>query len=1841
MGSFKVKRVVLPLLFLFVGSASYAASVWLETDEGLGRYRYVEKDATTYVHYGTDIASWTDAKVWVVVNGYNYGYPAWWVHDSGANKHLSTGDLVPSNHDLTYGWITGSLISAYCAITSGSTYQGDYVDNWRLVDVVNNGAPAANLSPVQFAANNLVMDFTISCGTSETLQRLWVSNTGTLQEGDNVGNAVYLYYETAPGDGFGGTESRAVLWGDYGSDSTANELWGDNALGIPVPSAGLRCYVVLSNLSGDYPGKTACFKIPNDGISLANGLVRVNSQVNAYTQTGSYLTWHTVAPLNGNNYFTTNDRFLTTSSSSGYTNWMTWDSNYLYVGYYGADVYSGNAAYKLAVYLSTNTNTGTAYGVWYLGQQAVLPFRADFVFNFLCDDTWGSAVWTGTAWNWSAPPFSFTSGTDLYRNGSFLAFRIPRSALGGRNYLDAYVQFVKAVSGSEWSYGGVPYDTFADGDHSVRSAANPSNFVHFGTNVWKTDRVPASSSYKTYDAVKPYTNDLYSPAAGSTYVTGSTIVLSNYSRDDVGLYKVEFCTNGGVYLTCWASNETYTRVAAIAASALGAGTHKLFAIAYDTHNRTYSRTNTVTVTANTPPPAPVPVFPANNDSHFYLLKPRFRWTQAADPDGQQVTNFQILVSTSPTLASPRISAVFHTLTTNYLTLFTNYLANGTTYYWAVRASDGIAWGAWSSTNTFTVDPVYVTLDGGVSEWTTPAFGGDNRDQISNGQWQWQDRTNDAISSIYAPPYKHLDLLRFGVTGDTNCLYFMFTVPDTVNDGTYDSPRTSISVTIDTDFVSGSGYSQIYQSECAVPGAAAWEEEFIANVDGTGYYYPSAATNFRECGENWITHTLPGIGEMAVEWRELGFGSVPRRLRLTVNVARDVDGLGVFTNNEIPGQPDFVDCISTNTGDAAAELSDGVNDCYFDINFETNGRVIENRFQVTAPSTAYAGVPFRVVVKALTFLGGTMLDFDRAVIAKAFTNGNAFILSNTGWHQGVTTNLVVINAAGSNKVVIEDKLYTNLSGTSGWIVVSRPDVHINEVCCDPAGANADGQWIELYNRGETVYLTNWAIDDFDGTFPMYRIAKNVVVPAGGRLLLVDDSTGTKTDDLDFSDKRGVLYGDWGSARLDGTQDEIGLFCHPNVCNKYTLMDFMAYGTDADNDEQTAVDAGIWTADDGADISLYTEGSSLVLIPDGDDNNLGSDWTVDHTPTPEYTNACILAANLTLAGQTVGTYPGTILLAYAVRLVDPENDLSAAGDWLSNLTVGLNGTMTTNDVLEAGLWNDNGAGQFNAGFRNNGRTNNLLMGAGAYSNGFYVFRNLSNSHIADDASGGAAWAYLSLLLRTNAVSGRTANPYIPANGIVMRSTYPAAAGPADRPLSNASVLAVRDGYPVVNEYSDARWAGANDYLYQFVEVYNNSAAAIAPSAYGWNLSTVSGGDALSFARGTVLDAGKFLLVTGGSTTTAAMTNYYDENPSSPILVSADTKLGAAGLAEADTPFLLRESNNIIAVIDYTNSVTTARYTVEKIDPYGTDAPANRQASSITNGTPGYLNGFRACEMGIVDVTNYSLDRYTTNNLVLDFYVPNDNGTADTLSMLTIYNNGTAVSSDVTFRLKRDGVSAGLDGDETDLGAFTALGGMRWRWTGSASVPDTGSVTRWRFFVTADPDAGATDGRTVRLQVERLTPNEPAPYGTAYTAGAGVAGFNDGPVDYPVSNTGVQHCGDPLVTVSKTVTNVQLTLAGQPIPGSLLIYALTYSNTGDGNAHNVVFYDRIPGGAAYATNYAGTAAGWTVEFAHAAMPDQSYDSPDYDSNTANVLWVRWKKAVVGTDEIGRTVFLGVTID
>lgn len=119
-------------------------------------------------------------------------------------------------------------------------------------------------------------------------------------------------------------------------------------------------------------------------------------------------------------------------------------------------------------------------------------------------------------------------------------------------------------------------------------------------------------------------------------------------------------------------------------------------------------------------------------------------------------------------------------------------------------------------------------------------------------------------------------------------------------------------------------------------------------------------------------------------------------------------------------------------------------------------------------------------------------------------------------------------------------------------------------------------------------------------------------------------------------------------------------------------------------------------------------------------------------------------------------------------------------------------------------------------------------------------------------------------------------------------------------------------------------------------------------------------------------------------------------------------------------------------------------------------------------------------------------------------------------------------------------------------------------------------------------------------------------------------------------------PDLSVQKSVDHIEWNNTNWLLPGSLVVYRIDYSNLGEGYATNVVMMDRIPEHTHYYTNYSGaTTSGWEVQFSSLASPDQSYASSDYTLSTNSALWIRFRKARVDSDEDGKSLYIGVTVD
>ncbi len=185
---------------------------------------------------------------------------------------------------------------------------------------------------------------------------------------------------------------------------------------------------------------------------------------------------HTVL-IDGSNDFDVAETF--TTSSSGYTSYVAWDADYLYLAIQGADIASADATRFVLIYLGTAS--GSMAGVPYNTQEPALPFSANYHLRWKADNTFTNAMnWDGNAWVDAGWDFS----DDVVQQGDFLEFRIPRSDIGSPARVSLYIGMINETNGVESSFAALPADSLSDGydpdytkyyDFDLQGTASPTS----------------------------------------------------------------------------------------------------------------------------------------------------------------------------------------------------------------------------------------------------------------------------------------------------------------------------------------------------------------------------------------------------------------------------------------------------------------------------------------------------------------------------------------------------------------------------------------------------------------------------------------------------------------------------------------------------------------------------------------------------------------------------------------------------------------------------------------------------------------------------------------------------------------------------------------------------------------------------------------------------------------------------------------------------------------------------------------------------------------------------------------------------------------------------------------------------------------------------------------------------------------------------------------------------------------------------------------------------------------------------------------------------------------------
>ncbi|HHH53501.1 MAG TPA: T9SS type A sorting domain-containing protein, partial [Bacteroidetes bacterium] len=265
------------------------------TSDGLGKYGYLEYDAVTYSHLNRNThgnVRHLGARWWVDGGSGGSEYVYWttpndnnWQCNSDNGAYKSTNDYNPG--DFGGEWQIGadcyvSVYAEYCDGTknpNGGSGTGYNEKQFQVIDVDNSPySGVVNQVPDgdgNCSSDQLVAAFTIDPGSlsSLSLKRFWFKNIGTAQEGTDIPNDGFtVFYEPYTGsETFDGTESNFKVYGDYNSNSTTNNEYGNDAVTASL-NGKTRFYVLLCDINNSSNGTTVDLVILNDGISIDPGL---------------------------------------------------------------------------------------------------------------------------------------------------------------------------------------------------------------------------------------------------------------------------------------------------------------------------------------------------------------------------------------------------------------------------------------------------------------------------------------------------------------------------------------------------------------------------------------------------------------------------------------------------------------------------------------------------------------------------------------------------------------------------------------------------------------------------------------------------------------------------------------------------------------------------------------------------------------------------------------------------------------------------------------------------------------------------------------------------------------------------------------------------------------------------------------------------------------------------------------------------------------------------------------------------------------------------------------------------------------------------------------------------------------------------------------------------------------------------------------------------------------------------------------------------------------------------------------------------------------------------------
>jgi hypothetical protein len=141
-----------------------------------------------------------------------------------------------------------------------------------------------------------------------------------------------------------------------------------------------------------------------------------------------------------------------------------------------------------------------------------------------------------------------------------------------------------------------------------------------------------------------------------------------------------------------------------------------------------------------------------------------------------------------------------------------------------------------------------------------------------------------------------------------------------------------------------------------------------------------------------------------------------------------------------------------------------------------------------------------------------------------------------------------------------------------------------------------EWVEIYNSGvSSIDLSSWNLTNHNGA--RFSLTGAGSISSGGYLVCHLGQSGTNSS----TNVYGAISGGYSSDHMFNYSDGMSL-----LNNNDDIVDYIAWGSDPDSSDDSAVSGGIWSDGDYIDISSLSENQSFGRDKDSTDTNTSSDW-----------------------------------------------------------------------------------------------------------------------------------------------------------------------------------------------------------------------------------------------------------------------------------------------------------------------------------------------------------------------------------------------------------------------------------------------------------------------------------------------------------------------------------------------------------------------------------------------------------------------------------------------------------